>query len=32
VPHDALAGDYELSDAPALDLIGDLRHHHDDES
>jgi hypothetical protein len=32
VPHHALVGDYELSDAPALDLVGDLRHRHDPES
>jgi hypothetical protein len=32
VPHDALVGDDELTDAPVFDLIGDLRHRHDHES
>jgi hypothetical protein len=32
VPHDALVGDHELTDAPALDFIGHLRHRHDPES
>jgi hypothetical protein len=32
VPYDALVGDHELTDAPALDLVGDLRHRHDHES
>jgi hypothetical protein len=32
MPDDALVGDHELADAPALRLIGDLRHGHDHES
>jgi hypothetical protein len=32
VPRDAAVGDHELTDAPALDLVGDLRHRHDHES
>jgi hypothetical protein len=32
VPHDPPLGDDELADAPAFDLIGDLRHRHDHES
>jgi hypothetical protein len=32
VPHHAVVGNHELTDAPALDLIGDLRHRHDRES
>jgi hypothetical protein len=32
VPHDATVGDHELSDAPALGLVGDLHHRHDRES
>jgi hypothetical protein len=32
MPHDALVGDNELTDAPALGLVGHLRHHHDPES
>jgi len=32
VPDDAPLGDHELTDAPAFDLVGDLRHRHDHES
>jgi hypothetical protein len=32
VPHDALIGGHELTDAPALDFVGHLRHPHDHES
>jgi hypothetical protein len=32
VPHDSVVVDDELADAPALDLVGDLRHRHDSES
>jgi hypothetical protein len=32
VPDDALVGDDELTHAPAVDLVGDLRHRHDRES
>jgi hypothetical protein len=32
VPDDAPVRDDELPDAPALDLVGDLRHRHDRES
>jgi hypothetical protein len=32
VPHNSFVGDHELTDAPVLDLIGDLRHRHDSES
>jgi hypothetical protein len=32
VPHDALVGDHELTDAPALDLVDHLRHRHVHES
>jgi hypothetical protein len=32
VPDDAVVGDDELADAPALYFVGDLRHRHDWES
>jgi hypothetical protein len=32
VPDDPLVRNDELTDAPAFDLIGDLRHRHDSES
>jgi hypothetical protein len=32
VPDDAIVGDHELTDSPALDFVGDLRHRHDLES
>jgi hypothetical protein len=32
MPHDARVGDHELPDAPALDLVRDLRHRHNHES
>jgi hypothetical protein len=32
VPNDAVVRDHELPDAPAFDLVGDLRHHHNAES
>jgi hypothetical protein len=32
VPHDALVHNDELTDAPAIHLVGDLRHRHDPES
>jgi hypothetical protein len=32
VPHDAFVGDHQLTDAPAFDLVGHLRHRHDHES
>jgi hypothetical protein len=32
VPDDSVVHDDELADAPAFDLVGDLRHRHDRES
>jgi hypothetical protein len=32
VPHDAVVGDHELTDAPAIDLVRHLRHCHHRES
>jgi hypothetical protein len=32
VPYDALVVDHELTDAPAFDLVGHLRHRHNRES
>jgi hypothetical protein len=32
VPHDPVVDDDEVPHAPAVDLVGDLRHGHDSES